>query len=74
MVGKFRKSQRPLLQILCYIFYIFNELWVGKNCRIPGKLVIEPLCSFNKLTGSDGSLYEHDRWEYHKSMTIEVRW
>ena len=43
---------------------------VGKN---PRKLVIEPLCSFEKLMGSDGYLYEHDRLEYHKSMTIEVR-
>ena len=28
------------------------------------KLVTEPLCSFNKLTGFDGYLYEHDRLEY----------
>ena len=26
---------------------------VGKSRQKPGKLVIEPLCSFNKLTGSD---------------------
>ena len=44
---------------------------VGKNCQKP---VIEPFCSINKLTGSDGYLYEHDRLEHLKSMTIEVRW
>ena len=47
---------------------------VGKNCQKPGKLVIELLCSFNKLTGSAEYLYEHDRLEYHKSITIEGRW
>ena len=45
---------------------------VGKNCRKPGKLVTEPLCAFNKLTGSNGYLFEHDKVEYHKSMIIEV--
>ena len=46
---------------------------VGKNRQKPRKLVIEPLCTFNKLTGSDGYLYEHDRLEYHKSIIIKVR-
>ena len=46
---------------------------VRKNRQKPGKLIIEPHFSFNELTGSDGYLYEHDRLEYHKSMTIEVR-
>ena len=45
---------------------------VGKNCQKPGKLVIEFHCYLNKLTDSDGYLYEHDRLEYHKSLTIEV--
>ena len=58
LVGKFRKQQMPLLQILCYIFYVFSELWGWENCQNPGKLVIEFLCSFKKLTGSDGHLYE----------------
>ena len=65
MVGIFRKSQRPLLLILCYIFYVFSELWGWKNHQKPGTLVIELLCFFNKLTGSDGYLYEHDRLEYY---------
>ena len=48
---------------------------VRKNRQKPGKLVvIEPFCSFNKLTGSYGYVYEQDRLEYQKSMTIEVRW
>ena len=72
MVGMLRKSQRPLLQILFYKIYLVN-CGVGKNRRKPGKLVIEPICSFNKLTGSDEYLCEHDRLEYHKSMTIEIR-
>ena len=29
---------------------------VRKNCQKPGKLVIEPLCFFNKLTRSGGCL------------------
>ena len=68
MVGVFRNSQRPLLHILCYIFYVFSELWGWKNRQKLGKLVIEALCSFNKLTDSFNQL------EYHKSMTIEIRW
>ena len=47
---------------------------VGKNCQKSGKLVIEPLFSFNKLTVCDGYVYERDRLEYHKSMTIDARW
>ena len=39
---------------------------VGKKRQKPGKLVIEALCSFDKLTGSDACLYEHHRLEYHK--------
>ena len=65
MVSIFRNLQRPLLQILCYIFYVLVNCGVGKNRQKPRK---------NKLTGFDGYLYEHDRFEYHKSMTIEVRW
>ena len=45
-----------------------------KNCQKLGKLVVKPLCSLNKLTGSDGYLYKYDKLEYHKSMAIEVRW
>ena len=47
---------------------------VRKYRQKPGKLVIERLCSFNNLTDSDEYLYEHDRLEYRKSITIEVRW
>ena len=65
MVGMFRKSHWSLLQILCYIFHAFSELWGWKNCRKPGKLVIKPLCSLNKLAGTDGYLNENDRLEYH---------
>ena len=57
-----------------YFLRLISECKVGKNCQKPGKLVSEPFCSFNKLTGSDEYLYEHDRLECHKSMTIEVRW
>ena len=46
---------------------------VGKNRQKPGKLVIAPVCSFNKLKGFDGYLYGQDKLEYHKLMIIEVR-
>ena len=60
---------------MCYIIFVFSELLGWKKLsKIWEALVIEPLCSFNKLTGSDESLYEHDRLEYHKSINIEVRW
>ena len=50
-----------------------RELWGWKNCQKLEKSVIEPLCSFNKLTGSNGYLSENDRLEYHKLMTTEVK-
>ena len=59
--------------VLCFSTSLVN-CGVGKNREKPGNLVIEPLCSFNKLTGSDGYLYEHDKLKYHKSMTIIVIW
>ena len=71
----YSESRKGLYCKYCAIFSAsLVNCGVGKNRQKPGKLVIEPLCSFNKLTGSDGYLYEHDRLEYHKSMTIEVRW
>ena len=45
MVGIFRKLQMPLMQILCFIFYVFSELWGWKKSSKSWKA----LCSFNKL-------------------------
>ena len=71
----YSKSRKGLYCKYCAIFSTsLVNCGVGKNCQKPGKLVIEPLCFFNNLMGSDGYLYEHDRLEYYKSMTIEVRW
>ena len=72
MVGIFRKPQSLYCEH-CAIISLVNS-GVGKNRKKLKKLVIEPLCSFNKLTCSDGYLYELDRLEYHKSINIEVRW
>ena len=73
MFGIFKKSQRPLLQILSYIFYVLSELWGWKKLSKTCKAGHFSLCSFNKLMCSDGYLHEHHRLEYHKSMTIEVK-
>ena len=73
----YSESRKGLHCKYCAIFSAFLvNCGVGKNRQKPGKLVIKLLCSFNKLTGSNGFLYEHDRFEYHKSMTmtIEVKW
>ena len=50
MVDTFRKSQ-SLYCKHCAIISLVNS-GVGKNCKKPKKLVIEPLCSFNKLMGT----------------------
>ena len=70
------ESRKSFYCKYCAIFFTsLVNCGVGKNRLKAGKLVIKPLCSFNKLTGSDGYLYdEHNRLEYHNSMTIEVRW
>ena len=67
-------SHQGLYCKYCAIFFTsLVNCGVGKNRQKHGKLVVESLYSFNRLTGSDGYLYEHDRLEYHKSMTIELR-
>ena len=69
------ESSKGLFCKHCAIFLTsLMNCGVGKNRQKPDKPVIEPLCPFNKLTGSDGYLYEHDRLECHKSMANEVRW
>ena len=74
MVGIFRKWK----YLYCKYCDVFSTslviCGVEKNCKKPGKLVIEPLCSLSKFKGSEGYRYEHDMLEYHKSMTIEIRW
>lgn len=40
---------------------------IGKNRQKPGRLVVQPLCTFNRLTGTDGYLNSHDKLAYHKS-------
>ena len=72
---EYSESRKGLYCKYCAIFSTsFENYGLGKNRQKPGKLVIEPLCSFNKLMGFNEYLYEDDRLEYHKSMTIEVIW
>ena len=70
-----RRSCEGLFCKYCAIFFTtLANFGVRKNRQKPRKLVIKPLSSFNMLTGSYGYLNEHDKLEYHKSMTIKVAW
>ena len=71
----YSESRKDLDCKYCAIFSTsLMNCGVEKNRQKPGKFVIKPFCYFNKLRSSDGYLYEHDRLECHKSMTIGVRW
>ena len=51
----YSESRKCLYCEYCTIFSTsLMNCGVGKNRQKPGKLVIEPICSFNKLTGSEG--------------------
>ena len=52
---EYSESRKVLYCKHCAIFSTpLVSYGVVKNCQKSGKLVIKPVCSFNKLTGSDG--------------------
>ena len=57
----YSENRKGLYCKYCAIFFTsLMNCGVGKNRQKPGKLVIKPPWFFNKLTGSDRYLYEHN--------------
>ena len=67
----FQKVEKAFCKCCAILFTYLVKCGVGKNRQKSKKLIIEPLCYFNKLTGSNGYLYEYDILEYHTSMTTK---